>query len=827
MTNYILNIIIIKKYFTKILKAFTYGGIYLNGEVIIKKQTRAKKKGLKLVLIALVSLLILLTAIVLAGYLFIKKGLPTIDGELTVSGLENQVTVYRDENGVPHIEAQTERDLYIAQGYVTAQDRLFQMDLSRRQASGELSEVIGASTVDKDKFFRALGLRRAAEASYGIYSVEAQEVLNWYAEGVNAYINEAIESNSLPIEFTLAGYKPREWTAIDSLTIGKYMAYDLGGHWEGQAFRHHMAFVVPEDKLLELFPVYPEDGATVIQALKENPMDLTKSFATLDVPDEFNGSNNWVVSGDKTESGFPYLANDPHLSLATPSIWYEVHLNSPEVNVNGVIFAGIPGIILGRNEKIAWGVTNVGPDVQDLYIEKRNPENENEFLYMDKWEQATVIDEQIKVKDEETIPYKVTITRHGPIISEFAHDNRSDTALALKWTALSPSTELEAVLRFNKASNWEEFKDALTYFHTPAQNFVFADKEGNIAYRANGHIPIRKKGDSSVPVPGWTDEYEWEGFIPWEELPTVINPKEGFIATANNKIVTDDYPYHITHTWAQPYRQQRIMDVLSGNEKLSVEDMKKLQFDQYNLQAEEFVPILVGMLKEDNLREVDKNALKLLSEWDFNDNKDLGAPLIFHLWMAEIGDVIFESKVPKELNGLFEGRAQIVDEMIRKADKGEESLWIQDAGGIDKVISSAYKRTIDKITEIQGNTITKWSWGEYHAVPFNHPLSAIKPLNYLFNFAKPVPMGGSRVTVAAAGWSSTTGLVNHGGAWRTVVDLANLSKSYNVVGPGQSGHVLSNWYNDQIGPWTTGGYHTTYTESYENQKYKLLLVPGK
>jgi penicillin G amidase len=798
----------------------------LNGEVSIKKQTRVKKKGLKVTLIASIVVLLLILAIVLAGYLFIRKGLPTVNGEVTVQQLENKVTVYRDNNGVPHIKAKTEKDLYIAQGYVTAQDRLFQMDLSRRQASGELSEVIGASTIDKDKFFRALGLRRAAEASYDIYSAEAQQVLNWYAEGVNAYISEAIESNSLPIEFTLAGYKPREWTAIDSLTIGKYMAYDLGGHWEGQAFRYHMAQVVPEDKLLELFPVYPEDGATVLQALKENPLDLTKSFATIDVPDEFNGSNNWVVSGDKTESGFPFLANDPHLSLATPSIWYEIHLNSPEVNVNGVIFAGIPGVILGRNEKIAWGVTNVGPDVQDLYIEKRNPENANEFLYNDNWEQAEIVEEPIKVKDGETIPFSVTITRHGPIISEFAHDDKLDTALALKWTALSPSTELEAVLRFNKATNLEEFKEALTYFHTPAQNFVYADKEGNIAYRANGHIPIRKKGDSSVPVPGWTDEYEWEGFIPWEELPTVINPKEGFIATANNKIVSDDYPYHITHTWAQPYRQQRILDVLSGKEKLSVEDMKNLQFDQYNLQAEEFVPVLLDVLNDDSLDEMDMSALHLFSKWDFYDSKDLGAPLIFHLWMAEIGNVIFESKVPKELEGLFEGKAQIIDEMIRKASNGDESIWIKDAGGINEVITLAYKRTINKINEIQGDKVAKWSWGDYHAVPFSHPLSAITPLNYLFNFSKPVPMGGSRVTVGAVGWSSTTGLVNHGGAWRTVVDLANLSKSYNVVGPGQSGHVFSKWYNDQVEPWTTGGYHTTYTESYENEKYKLELVPS-
>lgn len=798
----------------------------LSTEVAIKKKYWPKTKRWRVVIIIIMTLLFLLIATVLTGYLFIRKSLPVVSGEVTVNQLDEKVTVYRDKNGVPHIEAKNARDLYIAQGYVTAQDRLFQMDLSRRQASGELSEVIGKSTLEKDKYFRTLGLRRAAEDSYAIYSEEARQALDWYAEGVNAYINEAVEKNSLPIEFTLAGYEPEEWSSIDSLTIGKYMAYDLGGHWEGQAFRYYMAQNFPEEKVLELFPVYPEDGPTVLQTLKDNPLDITKSFASVDIPAEWNGSNNWVVSGAKTESGFPYLANDPHLGLGTPSIWYEVQLKAPDLNVNGVIFAGIPGVILGRNDNIAWGVTNVGPDVQDLYIEKRNPDNPNQFMYMGNWEEAEVISEPIKVKDGETIPYEVTITRHGPIISEFAQDTKTDTALAIRWTALEPSTELEAVLKFNKAKNWDEFKEALTYFHTPAQNFVYADKEGNIAYRANGLIPIRKKGDSSVPVPGWTDEYEWDGFIPWGELPTLINPDEGFISTANNKIVGVDYPYHITNTWAQPYRQQRIRDVLMSKEKLSIDDMKELQFDQYNLQAQEFVPILLEALKGTSLRPIDEKAREMLSKWDYYDTVETGGPLLFNLWMIEFANVLFENDIPEEIADLFEGKAQIVDEMIRDAVKGKEGIWLKDAGGFDKVVISSYQRTVDKISELQGNDASKWQWGEYHAVQFSHPLSAIKPLNYLFNFKKPTPIGGSRVTVEAAGWNNTTGLVNHGGAWRTVVDLENLSKSYNVVGPGQSGNVLSNWYDDQVDEWTTGEYHTTYTESYENEELRLDLMPG-
>ncbi|CAM3640423.1 hypothetical protein GCM10009865_26010 [Aeromicrobium ponti] len=285
------------------------------------------------------------------------------EGVTEIGSISAQVMVNRDSNGIPHINASNERDLFIAQGYIQAQDRLFQMDLSRRQASGRLSEVIGDATVENDKYFRTLGLRRAADASYQSYSPEAKEVLGWFAESVNIYIKELKENGKWPVEFKILGYQPEEWTPVDSLTIGKYMAYDLGGHWESQAFRYYLLQNFPEEKAYDLFPSYPEEAPYIIA--KSN-LDIEKSFASVTTPPEFNGSNNWVVAGNKTASGKSILADDPHLSLGTPSIWYQMHLESPEMNVSGVIFAGIPGIILGHNELIAWGVTNAGPDVQDL-----------------------------------------------------------------------------------------------------------------------------------------------------------------------------------------------------------------------------------------------------------------------------------------------------------------------------------------------------------------------------------------------------------------------------------------------------------------------------
>ncbi|WP_408008721.1 penicillin acylase family protein [Pseudalkalibacillus sp. A8] len=782
------------------------------------------KRGLIIGLSVIIILLLIASSV--AVYI-LQRSLPDIKGEKVVTGISGPVSVHRDQAGVPHLEAANLKDLYFAQGYVTAQDRLFQMDLSRRLASGRLSEVVGKATVDRDRFFRTLGLRRAAESSLDAYSSEARNVLDWYAAGVNAFISEATKKNTLPPEFILLGYKPEKWNPVDSLAIAKYMAFDLGGHWNGQAFRQYLLQKFPEEKALELFPADPENGGEVLSAIKQNPVDIEKSLADAVVPPPFNGSNNWVVSGQKTESGLPLLANDPHLGLGTPSIWYETHLKNRDLNVSGVIFAGIPGIIVGHNEKIAWGVTNVGPDVQDLYIEKRNPTDPSLFLYEGEWEKAEVIKETIKVKDEADIDHEVMITRHGPIISEYAHYNQEETALALKWTALEPSTELEAVIRMNHAENWPEFKEALTYFHTPAQNFVFASVNGDIAYRANGLIPIRKKGDSMVPVPGWTDEYEWEGFIPWHELPTVVNPDKGFIATANNKIIGDEYPYHITHTWAQPYRYERIDQRLSRAREFSADDMKDLQMDQYNLQAEEMIPLLLKRLAREDFNKVENDAFALLARWNYEDSKDQGAPLIFHFWMAEISNVLFKGQINSKMMNLFDGRGQVVDELIRKDSRGEPSIWIHEAGGLNEVATEAFRRAVKECSALQGDNVNDWRWGKYHSLLLEHPLGSVKPFNLLFN-PKLAEVGGSRVTVMAAGWNNKTGKVNHGAAWRTVVDMAVPTESHNVVGPGQSGHVLSNWYDDQIDDWVEGGYHTTSLKKEDYQTSdELILVPGE
>ena len=762
---------------------------------------------------------LLLLALLLFINWYVNRSVEQVDGTIELSSLNKEVTVITDDNGVPHIHADSEQDLYIAQGYVQAQHRMFQMELSRRQASGTLSEVVGASAINQDKYFRTLGLRRAAEASYEIYTEESKQVLEWFAAGVNAYISDAKNANRLPIEFKLMGIEPEEWTPIDSLTIGKFMAFDLGGHWERQAFNYYLLNTFEEDKAYELFPAYPESRPTIID---EGEIDIAKSFEHAVIPNEFNGSNNWVVSGEKTVSGQPLLANDPHLGLATPSIWLQMHLKAADINVSGVIFAGVPGIILGHNENIAWGVTNTGPDVQQLYLEEKNPENPHEFLFEDDWEEAEIIDEPIIVKDEDTVDYEVVVTRHGPIVSEFAEESGTNSAFSLRWTALEPTTELEAILEMNKASNWEEFETGLEKFLAPAQNFVFAGKDGTIAYKANGNIPIYENAeDALLPMRGWDRDDELTEYIPFDKLPFVINPVKGYIATANNKVVGDDYPYHISHVWAQPYRYERIAEVIEERDELTIEMMQELQMDEVNLQAREFAGAFSELISKEALTENEKIALDLLEDWGHEDASDLAEPLIFQKWIIEIENILYE-EIPETMMDMFSAKGQTTDTILRKGLSGEESIWLKEHGGIEKVVHGAFKQAITRLEEEYGENITDWKWGDFHQVEFRHPLSGTHPiLEYFFNHAGPQRMGGSALTVMAAAYNNETGEVNHGAPWRFVIDADDLEKGYHLNGPGQSGHFKSDWYHDQLEDWVNGSFHQTKLNETEGQILKL------
>lgn len=780
-----------------------------------------KKSRLKKILWTVSGVLL---AVLIAGGLwldhFTKQGLAQIEGSLVLPGLAQETMVIRDENGVSYIEAQDERDLFMAQGFVHAQDRLFQMDLGRRQASGRLAELFGERAVEQDKFFRTLLLRYTAEASVAVQSPETLEILQWYADGVNAYREQALAQGNLSVEFQILGYEPEPWTVEDSLTFVMYQAYNLGGHWEGQAFRAYLMQNFEEEKAFELFPSSPKDGPYIIS---DEDLAIQGLFDEVILPDEQNGSNNWVVSGSRTASGMPMLADDPHLGLATPAIWYNNHLQGGRFNVTGVSVAGVPGIVLGHNDQIAWGVTNTGPDVQDLFIEKRNPENPYQFLVGDGWQDAKVLEETIEVDGAEPIPFEVVITRNGPIISELAGYEDQETALSLKWTAHEPSAELDAILGFNLATDWESFNAAGEKLVAPTQNFVFAAVDGTIAYKTIGQVPIRANDRlPNLPAPGWNEDGAWIGVIPYDEMPTVVNPVEGFISSANNKVVSDQYPYFITDQWAQPYRQMRIQEMLRDNQDLTAADMATMQGDVLNLEAAQFLPLMLEQLKGMEVSNRSEEALSYLREWDYEDEMDSVGSAIFNVWMREIQNTLFEEAIPENMMELFNRKSQYVNELLSRSFAGESVHWIDDNGGLDQVLLNSLAQAQMVLEEKLGARMAGWQWGKYHQVGFLHPLSSVTPLNLLFNPRGNLESPGSAVTVRAANFNQN-GLNNHGAGWRFVIDMADTSTSQMIVAPGNSGHPRSPFYHNNIDRWIEGSLYETGPSSASGAT--LILIP--
>ncbi len=545
--------------------------------------------------IALIVLLALLIVVPLGGWLYLRTSLPKTSGTVNVAGLDGRVEIVRDADGVPHIFATTSDDAYFALGYVHAQDRMWQMEFNRRIGAGRLSEMLGDATLGTDKFMRTLGVYRMAQSAYEALDPSTTAIVDAYAAGVNAWLGEG---HTLPVEFTILGVTPEPWQPADSLAWAKLMAYDLGGNFDTELLRVRLLQTLGPERTAQLMPDYPQSGVTILAANELAPatadslleldsfMQLNLQLGGIDV-----GSNNWVVAGSRTDTGLPLLANDPHLGSRIPSIWYLVELQGGPLHVTGATFPGLPGVATGHNDSIAWGVTNLGPDVQDLYMERVNPENLNQYEVDGAWVDMVIVEELITVKGEdEPVRWAARSTRHGPLLSDVSGGTTSP--VALRWPALDATdTTITAFANAGTATNWEEFTASLRDYVAPSQNFVYADKEGNIGYYAPGRIPVRAEGhDGMTPVPGWDSQYEWQGWIPFEEMPHAYNPAEGYIVTANNKAIPADYPYFVSNEWAPPYRAQRITDMIlemsSGGQTLSLADMATIQGDQTSLQVQ-------------------------------------------------------------------------------------------------------------------------------------------------------------------------------------------------------------------------------------------------
>ena len=763
-------------------------------------------------------LVLVITLAGAAGYAWLRQSLPQLEGTVALSGLKAPVEIVRDRHGVPHIHAGSVQDAYFALGFVHAQDRLWQMEMNRRVASGRLSEALGAATLDTDKFLRTLGVRRVAEATLQALSAKARGELDAYTAGVNAFL--AQRSGPLPPEFLLTGIQPEPWHSADSIAWIKMMAWDLGANWRSELLRLRLAKTLSKTQIAEFLPPYPGDAPLAIAdyGALYRQLDASKLAAlTLTGLSESGASNNWVLAGSRTASGKPLLANDPHLGLAAPAVWYFAHLSAPGFEVMGATLPGVPGVVLGRNQKIAWGFTNTGPDVQDLYIER--VDGAGQVLAPEGWQKLATRSEVIKVKGQPDVKLTVRASRHGPLISDVfkpaAEALPQNFALAFAWTALrNDDLSIQAAGRFASAGNWNEFLAAARDFHSPQQNMVYADTQGNIGYIAPGRVPLRKPENDLhglAPAPGWNAKYDWDGFIAFEELPQSYNPASGAIMTANHKIVPEGYPHYITSEWVLPYRAERINQLLDATPRHTLQSFARIQADTVSLQVHEILPWL---LKARPAGAEAQQVLQQLGRWDANMAVEGAEPLIVSAWLRELGRLIYAD----ELGGLFNGEwAHRADFMLNVlADKGGAGRWCDDVRTPAKescadLLPRALELALADLQRRYGDDRRQWHWGEAHyALSEHRPFGRQAQLARLFDIRVPSPgdtytvdVGRNTLANEDAPYAS-----RHSASLRAIYDLADLDKSVYIHSTGQSGNLLSPLYGNFAERWARVEYIT-------------------
>lgn len=799
------------------------------------KKVRSWRSRLLRYALFLVSFLLIL--VLLAGsfgiFWFGYRPLPQTSGSIQLPGLTGEVKVVRDNSGVPHIAAANSADLFIAQGYVTAQDRRWQLDFFRRVGAGRLSEVLGSAAVDQDRFLRTIGLRRAAQAEMPGIGAEELQILENYSKGVNLFIDT--HKDNLPIEFNLLGYVPEPWTPLDSVSWGKYMAYDLSGNFSREILRASLVDKLGADKAAFLLPTNPAENTPLIVPNGVNYAGMDKALALVDLQSELSalagsdpasqGSNNWVVGGAKTTTGKPMLANDPHLGIRNPSIWYEIGLEAPGWNVDGVTFPGVPGVVVGHNDRIAWGVTNVGGDTQDLYMEKINPANPNQYEFQGVWQELQVVPEQIKVKGKDSIAMDVRITRHGPIMNDVVKMDGSQP-MALQWTALKNAPLIGSVLKYNRAKNWTEFREALRGFSSPAQNFVFADVDGNIGYQIPGLWPIRAKGDGLLPVPGWTGEYEWTGYASFEELPSVYNPSTNFIATANNRPVPANFSqkFSLGEEFDPGWRAARITELLTAKQKLSIEDLTAIQNDVVSLPGREIGAALASLSDSDAKT---GSAVKRLKNWDGRMTADSVPAALYKVATQYAFDNMFKDKLGTVYDRYLDESRFYLPLTLKLLKDPTNEWW--GAGGRDALLQKSLGQAVDYLNSKFGGNMDDWKWGKLHTLSFSHtPLGPALPfpLTLVLN-QKTLERAGDGQTVAAASYDYVdSGFAQTSGqSFRTVMSLANFDDSVIVNTLGESGQPFSKHWGDNIDDWNGGRYHQfLFSSSAVNAKTEATLT---
>ncbi|NWJ44847.1 MAG: penicillin acylase family protein [Chloroflexi bacterium] len=779
-----------------------------------------------------------------------------INGELKLSGLKSPVEVIRDKWGIPHLYAQSLSDLAFAQGFVQAQDRMWQMEFQRRVASGRLSEIFGDATLEADKMMRRLQLRRAAHNDYAHMDSDSEEkmVLERFVEGVNAYLN----TKKLPLEFSLVRYKPEPWSPIDSLTWAKIIGVQQSTNLDSELVRAQMVQKLGAERAAKLEPTQMVTGAPLII-----PPDADYSGLDFElILEEYRkmqstigafaggNSNNWAVSGSRTVTGKPMLCNDPHMAVTMPSTWYEMHLHSPEIDVTGASIPGIPLIGIGHNRHIAWGITNTMSDSQDAFIEKIDPTNPQRYEYKGEWREFEVVQEEIKIKGKASFFMDCARSVHGPLLSSLklhgtpAADagGKIEAPLAVSWNIYEPSKGIRTLLKLNQATNWQEFREALSTWDVGCFNFAYADVEGNIGYQFTGLIPIRGKGLGLAPSPGNTGEYDWQGYIPFEELPHIYNPEQGYIITTNQKVVGNEYPYWLGSDYLGENRAIRLRQLINSREKLSLDDVARFQKDQLCLPG---LRLTRRLLQADATKGNDwqRRALGYLATWDGVLTAHSVAGSIYHATLQKLGRLVFEPIMGSSLTESYLGNSKdalgahpnslqsiTTTFLIGRIEANDHDL-LPMGKSWDDLLLEALSRAIELLRKKLGDDMNDWEWGKLHALNYVHPLGMVKPLNRIFNRG-PYPLGGDWDTVWQAGYNGSDDNFSFNGATssiRLVTDLNDWENTRFGCTSGQSGAPMSPHYSDLIEEWLAGAYHPhlfNRAAILDNAEGKLTLNPA-
>lgn len=776
-----------------------------------------------------VALALLVLIVSVAGWVWwlLGRSSPQYEGEQRLAGLEAPVTVLRDARGVPHVYAESLDDLLFAQGFLTAEERLWQMDMLRRMARGELAEILGRSFLGSDKENRTLGLSGVADRIAELLDSESRGHLETYARGVNAYIES--HRGRLPIEFDVLGYEPRPWTPADSLAIGLDVYKLLTTTWPGELRRARVAAKLSPELLRDLYVVRaPQDRPVAEPSRRPQPRERRRVYLA-GCPHRVDelpgrsaealaafaaGSNNWVVAGARTASGKPLLANDPHLLHMLPAVWFAIHLKSPELNVAGVSLPGIPFVIIGHNERIAWGVTNLWPDVQDLYVERFHPNDPNRYLTPGGWQPVGRRVETMHVRGEADVQLEVLRTRHGPIV----HDD-GQRKLALRWAALDPELYGFPFYEINRAQTWDEFRAALALYGGPTQNVVYADGDGNIGYVGAGRVPVRRQGRGEVPLPGETNGYDWLGTIPFPEMPQAFNPTLGIIATANNRVVPDDYPIYLTDRWDAPYRAARLYELLENQTGFKPEDFLRLQGD---------IASHVDLFLAQQLAAAAQNApelaeaVEIFRGWDGQMRATDTAPLLTDTARRVLLEKLLRPKLGDDWNAYSWPSHPVFIENVLRNRPGR---WLPpDYPDYDALLRATLTQTVEELRrEFRATSLRGLRWGQRLTVRFAHPFGLVLPrfLSRWINLGG--PQSGGRYAVKQM-------TRQFGPSMRMIVDLANFDNSLLNLTVGQSGHFLSPHYRDQYTPWDSlQSFPFPFSDAAVQQaaRHRLRLLPQR